>query len=495
MPPFGRRRTFRSPAAASLPLLLGLLAALASWPARAALAQSPRSPGAAAFFARAGGEVRSRHYRILSDLPPDDTRAYGEHLDLMYAEYARRLASLPQRAPEVPFVLMFAKQSDYLEVLRSTYGINGMGSGGMFFISPAGAALAFFTEDLPRSRVLHVAQHEGFHQYAHSRFAGTLPPWVNEGLAEFFGEAIVVDGKVIVGQASPAPVAAIRDAIAKGTTVDFLRMLTMDGDAWNANVRAGSAAIQYMQAWSMVQFLGWAEDGRYQRAFEGYLRLLHAGTPSERAFVQAFGTGDVASFERAWKDWASKARPTAFAAAAAKLTFLAEGMRALAREGTRAEDLEDLVDQLRGRGFAIEVTVHGRTERMTADDSLLSIPRDELAKETPVLEMLAPARAPRTTIEKRREEAHPTPQGITTRGLAPRELVLVWTRTRAGDDFDYRLESPKRAPKARKPVPAKDGAKEDAAGRKGAGRKDEAEPPANEDDGDDDRDADESRGS
>ncbi|MEY3021688.1 MAG: hypothetical protein RIS86_886 [Planctomycetota bacterium] len=446
MPSTNRWRRVLSALAAISPLS-GLAGAATAQPAR---------PAPDGFFARAGGEVRSRHYRILSDLPPDETRVYAEHLDLMYGEYARRLASLPQRAPEVPFVLMFRRQSDYLEVLRSRYGVNGMGSGGMFFISPAGAALAFFTEDLPRTRVLHVVQHEGFHQYAHSRFAGSLPPWVNEGLAEFFGEAIVVDGKVIVGQASPGPVAAIRDAVSKGATVDFLRMLTMDGEAWNANVRAGSAAIQYMQAWSMVQFLGWAEDGRHQRAFEAYLRLLHAGTPSERAFVQAFGTGDVASFERAWKDWASKARPTAFAAAAARLTFLAEGMRALAREGTRATSLEDLVDQLRGRGFAVEVTVHGRTERMTADDALLEIPRDELAKETPVFELLGTGRAPRTTIEKRREAAHPAPQGITTRGLAPRELVLAWTRTKAGDDFEYRLESPKRAPKPVRPAKPRD---------------------------------------
>jgi len=103
-----------------------------------------------------GAEVRSKHYRILSDLEPDDTKLYGGHLDLLYEEYSRRLASLPPRAPEIPFVLMFAREADYLAVLRTRYGVNATGSGGMFFISPQGAALAFFTEGLPRSRVFHV---------------------------------------------------------------------------------------------------------------------------------------------------------------------------------------------------------------------------------------------------------------------------------------------------------------------------------------------------
>ena len=407
---------------------------------------------ALAFYGRAGRETRTAHYRILSDLGADETRAYGAHLDLLYEEYARRLAGLPQQAPEVPFVLMFARQSDYLATLRADYGINAAGSGGMFFVSPRGAALAFFTEGLPRSRVLHVVQHEGFHQYAHSRFANTLPMWVNEGLAEFFGEAVVVEGRVVVGQASPGPVAAIRAAIESGTTVPFLRMLTMSPDEWNGNVRSGDAAIQYMQAWSMVQFLGWAENGRHRRGFEQYLRLLHAGVGSERAFIDSFGAGEVANFEAAWKRWASAANPTAFGVAASRLTFLAEGARALASDGVRVESLEELVARLKERGFETAVTIHGRTERLCADDAILAIPRDDLAQVAPVFEIV-PQKLPRTLGEsaRRREESHPTPPVITTRGLEPRELLLEWTRARSGDAFDFRLLSPKEAPK---PPPA-----------------------------------------
>jgi hypothetical protein len=432
-------------------LLPGLLLALLLWPSPPVRAQDAPTarPAAQDWFAKAGREFRSKHYRILSDLDPDETKLYAAHLDLMYEEYARRLAGIPQQAPEVPFVLMFQREADYLGVLRNRYGINGTGSGGMFFISPAGAALAFFVEQLPRTRVLHVVQHEGFHQYAHSRFAGTLPPWVNEGLAEFFGEAIVVDGRVIVGQASPGAVAAVKKAIETGTTVDFVRLITMSNDQWNANVRAGNASVQYVQAWSMVQFLGWADGGRYQRPFEGYLRLLHSGMPSERAFVQAFGTNDVASFERAWREWATNLTPSAFSAAAARISFLAEGLRYLSREGVAVSDLEDLVSQLRERNFSIEITVHGRTETIAATDAILDIPQDNLAKSKPVFDLIPPRRSTGTTSTDRKMEAkHPTPPVLTTRGLEPRELVLKWTRNKKTGGFEYELLSPKEAPAA-----------------------------------------------
>jgi hypothetical protein len=416
-----------------------------------AFAQTNRDGSAPDFYQRAGREQRSRHYRILSDLPKDETETYAKHLDLFYQEYAKRFAHLPQQAPEVPFVLMFSRERDYLDVLRNTYGINATGSGGMFFMSPRGAALAFFVESLPRTRVFHVIQHEGFHQYAFSRFTNTLPMWVNEGLAEFFGESVVVDGRVILGQASPGPVEAIKRAIDRGTTIEFLRLLRMTSDEWNSNVAAGNASIQYMQSWSMIQFLGTAEDGRYQPRFEGYLKLIHAGMPSERAFVQAFGTNDIASFEKAWKDWAKTTQPTAFGTAAMRLTFLAEGLRALARAGETATDLEDLLAKLRQRDFVMEVSVHGRTQEMRADDSSLDIPQDPLAKSKPVFELIPAKTSRQTKKEQKLEAEHPTPPVIHTRGLAPRELVLKWTRTKAGDDFDFDLLSPKEAPPPPKP--------------------------------------------
>lgn len=442
-----------------LALLAGLSMAGGAAPSHAGPLPPPATRGPShPFFERAGGEIRSRHYRILSDLPTTDTRAYASHLDLMYEEYARRMAGLPQQAPEVPYVMMFARESDYLDVLRRIHGINATGSGGMFFVSPTGAALAFFVESLPRTRVLHVLQHEGFHQFAHSRFAGRLPMWVNEGLAEFFGEAVVVEDRVVVGQASPGPVAMVRRAVEQGTTVDFLRMLTMTGDEWNANVRAGNAAIQYVQAWSMVQFLGWAENGRHRAGFERFLRLLHAGAPGDRAFIEAFGTDDVRSFENAWREWARTCRPSSFGTAALRLSYLAEGLRDLAHAGIRIESLDDLVARLRERKFTIDITVHGRTETLSADEAALDIPQDDLAPTKPTFDLIPP-RAPRTAVERKREEALPTPPVLTTRGLEPRELSLRWIRTREGG-LEYELLSPKEAPRSERPARGKAGARD-----------------------------------
>jgi Protein of unknown function (DUF1570) len=392
-----------------------------------------------------GALPSSRFYQLRSDLSPADTRAYGHHLDLLYVEYKRRMGGLEQRTPEVLNVLMFATQQDYINTLRERYGINGMGSGGMFFVSPRGAALAFWVEGLPRSRVEHVIQHEGFHQFAHSRFGADLPPWANEGVAEFFGESAVVDGAVILGQTSERTLKTLRAAIDESKHIRFRDMITMDLDRWNANVQSGSAALQYMQAWSMVHFLVYGEGGKYQKAFEAYLGHINRGAKNYEAFVRAFGTDDLDSFEARWIEHAKTARVSSFLTALERIQFLAEGMRALAAKGMVPTDLEDLRTKLIAEKFTSQVFTgggaHGTTTTLSADDHYnFQIPDDDLAPGTPTFEVVA-SKTKRTTRKPREgDDTIPVPPGIVTQNLAPKNIAVRWSRSKDGRTLDFALD-------------------------------------------------------
>ncbi|MEM7230227.1 MAG: DUF1570 domain-containing protein, partial [Planctomycetota bacterium] len=208
------------------------------------------------------------YYLIRTDLEADTANQIALHLNVMYEEYARRLASLPPRAPEKLNVYVFSRYDDYVRTLRARYGIIGEGSGGMFFVTAQGSGLAFWTEDLPRRRIEHVMQHEGFHQFAYSRFGNDLPLWVNEGMAEFFGQSVLVGRKLILGQTQERVIEAVKVAVDANEHIPFQDMLTMDSARWLNAVRTGQAALQYEQAWSMVHFLVYGDGGRYVKAFE-----------------------------------------------------------------------------------------------------------------------------------------------------------------------------------------------------------------------------------
>ena len=380
------------------------------------------------------GLPQSRHYAIRSDLPPADTKAWAELLDTMYDEFFRRLVvrtGMRRQSPEHPNVFMFARQQDYLDTLRTRFGINATGSGGMFFVTPLGSGLAFWTEGLPRQRVAHVAQHEGFHQFAYAFFGNELPPWLNEGLAEFFGEAVVEGKSVIVGQASPAVVDQVRASVEQDRTIPFMDILQMDSARWNAAVRNGTARAQYMQAWSMVHFLVYGDGGKYEPHFSDMLRFLNQGSNPFDAMRRAFGLDtepEVRQFEARWKDHARTAKPGAYVAARGRLEFLAEGLRDAWAHGERPATLDELKAVLRERKFRWTASSHGYVVTLdAADDANFTVPPDDATPAPATIELVAHP-VPRKAKDRTLHEELPPPPMLRTRGLRPSDVGVAWRR-------------------------------------------------------------------
>lgn len=384
-------------------------------------------------------EARCGAYLVRTDLPADEADRLAHHLNVMYAEYSRRLASLPPRAPEMLNVYIFSRYDDYLRTLRARFGVAGEGSGGMFFITAQGSGLAFWTADLPDRRVEHVIQHEGFHQFAFSRFGGDLPLWVNEGLAEFFGQSVLVNRKLILGQSQKRVIDAVREAIETDSYIPFRDMLTMSSERWLQSVISGQAGILYEQAWSMVHFLVYGDNGQYVEAFERYLRLLNEGVRSEDAFVRVFGP-DVDKFEERWKVYANASRPSAFMTAMERLEFLAAGIEHLAAKRLYPVTLDELQSELKRTKFTLTLQRHGVETTFNADDpSLFVIPADDLANEEPSFTVVPFEPKRLTRRERMLEDQNPTPPGIRTESLKPRRLELEWVRDRDTNTFRYRI--------------------------------------------------------
>jgi hypothetical protein len=374
-------------------------------------------------------EAKVGHYWIKTDLPADEANALARHLNIMYGEYSRRLARLPVRAQEKLNVMIFQDRIDYQLTLRARFGINPGNSGGIFFVTRSATALAFWTGDLSRRRVEHVIQHEGFHQFAYSRFGDDLPMWVNEGLAELFGEAVVIGDQVLLGQSTPRVINAIKSAIETNSSIPFDQMLSMSSKQWSESLSTDRAALNYHQAWSMIHFLIYGEGGKYVNLFDLYLKHLNNGLPSHEAFKRAFGD-DVPGFERLWKQYALRARPSALATALERMEFLAEGLLELGYLKIYPETLDALKDALREIKFTYSTNTHGAVEtKLSAfDDSMYQIPPDEFTVEQPVFRLSRARPAQYSARERALEAANPMPPVITTEHLKPRELAIQWLR-------------------------------------------------------------------
>ena len=266
-----------------------LLSAEGARGARAPAAEEARRPVKA---------YPTRYYIIHTDLPIDRVREAAARLTAMAEEYYRRTRGFAGTIDRrLPFYL-FGRKKDYHAAGAP------LGTGGVFMGTKL---MALATKDIGR-RVWHIVQHEGFHQFAHFVIGPTLPVWVNEGLAEYFGHGIWTGDGLVTGVIPPKRMKRIQTLLEADKMLSTGSLLTMRHREWNA----ARSRNNYDQSWSMAHFLVHAEDGKYRGAFSKYIRDLATGRPREMAFTNRFGR-NIKAFEQRYSQWwlSLSADPTA----------------------------------------------------------------------------------------------------------------------------------------------------------------------------------------
>jgi Protein of unknown function (DUF1570) len=241
------------------------------------------------------------HYIMHTDISDADAREADLRMTRMFEEYQRRTAGFSgQVNGKFPFFL-FKNREDY----DASGALKD--SDGVFIRDQYGSRLMAIAGDHTTDVTWHIVQHEGFHQFAASVIRAELPIWVNEGLAEYFGEAKWTGDSFVSGLIPPDRLKEVNVAILRKTFKPFGRMMTMTNAEWGSHLDYAN----YTQAWAMIQFLGHGENGRYQRPFIAFMNNLNRGMIATEAWNSVFGT-DTRAFQARFEKWwlAQPANPT-----------------------------------------------------------------------------------------------------------------------------------------------------------------------------------------
>ena len=370
----------------------------------------------------------SAHYRIHTDLPRRQIVPFGRHMDLLFTQYEKRFAQFGDDTPSQLPVYLLSTEERYLSFMKHV-GIAARNSGGMFFVTRDNEGVATWADGRSPSQTRRTLQHEGFHQFAHDHFGRNLPAWLNEGLAQYFEDAILLDRGFALGLADPDRIQRVRQALDAGDALPLASLLRLGGTDWHSTLTtdATRAGLLYAQSWSLVYFLIHGDQGAHQPAFEHYLQLLSEDASPDRALKQAFGDNAMQDLEARWKPWARRQLPDAVTVAAGRLAFLGEALAYKAsRQETMPKKLGELESDLRARGFAMTRTVHNLDLEYRADQPArytYTRPGGEVSR----FQLLEPSRSG-------------LPPRIAAPGLNP-EPNLIWERDGEGNlayDITYR---------------------------------------------------------
>lgn len=142
-----------------------------------------------------------------------------------------------------------------------------------------------------------------FHEYVHNILStnfgsGNIPPWFNEGLAEYYQMfQIEDDQKVALGRIQNVHL----DLLQRTKLIPLKQFFAIDNYSLHQN-GDHSRSIFYAQAWALVHYLIQANGGANLEAMGNFLKLSMGGTEPEEAFKQAFKS-DYASMERSLKNY------------------------------------------------------------------------------------------------------------------------------------------------------------------------------------------------
>jgi hypothetical protein len=256
----------------------------------AAAALAPAARGAPARYRRG-----TRHYNVETTISNEFTRLVADHMESIYQEYVRRLGDLVGAGgTKKMHVVVFRTEEEYVGYM----GQGVKGSAGVFM--PGKEVLAGYLGDRPPQALFRILYHEGFHQFVWNHISRQCPIWLNEGMAEYFSEATWTGKGFRVGEVAPGRLMVLRRALAEGRHVPIGRLVTMTPAEWGSDVRGGTAALNYSEAWSLVHFFVHAAEGRYRARFVEYVRQIDKERGAEEAWERCWG-GDTAGLEAAWK--------------------------------------------------------------------------------------------------------------------------------------------------------------------------------------------------
>ena len=132
-----------------------------------------------------------------------------------------------------------------------------------------------------------------FHEYTHlitNSAARRLPPWINEGLSEFYSTfEIRPDGKqASLGRPVPGHMELL-DRTSQWLTLEQLLTVTHDSPLYNEGERR---SLFYAQSWALVHMLMTGETNR-SKQLSDYVQLTAGGMTPLDAWRGAFGEIDV----------------------------------------------------------------------------------------------------------------------------------------------------------------------------------------------------------
>ena len=228
-------------------------------------------------------EVCSPHFVVSSNAGEKEARRIADQFEQIRALFHAEFASL-RVDPAQPVLILAAKNENTMKMLLpEDWEVKG-------HVHPAGLYqqgedkhYVILRLDSAGDNPFHALYHEYTHALLHLNFTG-LPLWLDEGLAEFYGNSRLGEKESRVGTIDESHLYIL--AQNKLLPIETLLNVEQGSPYYN---EANQASVFYAESWALVHYLLLDPEARERGLLKNFVAAWNKGGTQIEAAQQAFG--------------------------------------------------------------------------------------------------------------------------------------------------------------------------------------------------------------
>ncbi len=230
---------------------------------------------------RAWIEVRSAHFRVLSDGSEHDARRVAREFEQMRAVFSTGFPSM-RLDSGAPLLILAPRDENSARALAPQMWKRKGAKPAGYFQHGWERQFAVVRLDEVAPGAYQIVYHEYTHTLLHMNFRW-FPVWLDEGLAEFYGNTRFEQSQMLVG----APSRRVRD-LQTATLIPVETLISVDQKSpyYHDEDKVG---LFYAEAWALTHFLTFGPGMETGKRLDHFYALLQEGTEQKEAFHQVFG--------------------------------------------------------------------------------------------------------------------------------------------------------------------------------------------------------------
>ena len=236
-------------------------------------------------------EVKSQHFRVITDAGEKNGREIAEHFEQMRASFGLIFGRKTLNEP-VPLTIIAFRNTKEIRQYSPLFQGKIVELAGFFV---PGQDEDFVAVDLTHDDSWETVEHEYAHDLLNANYMATAP-WFDEGFAEFFSSLKVSKGVVELGAGIPeAP------ALLQGRKLGLQELFEVEHHSETYNKNGQRRDMFYVESWLVVHYL-FDTDDLAAKAARYFALRNNQQMPVPQAVQQAFGM-TVPEMEKAVLDY------------------------------------------------------------------------------------------------------------------------------------------------------------------------------------------------